>query len=61
MEKKKNSDVAAGMAQQECSDSKYYVSAFKYIYIYIYRFNQYSSFRQLSMLLLITYHVGLSH
>ena len=29
--KKKNSDVAAGMAQQECSDSKYYVSAFKYI------------------------------
>ena len=29
--------MAIDMAQQKCSNNKFYVSAFKYIYIYIYK------------------------
>ena len=28
-------DIATDMAKRECSNNKYYVSAFRYIYIYI--------------------------
>ena len=34
---KKTNDVADEMAQQERSNSNYYTSVFRYIYIYIYR------------------------
>ena len=32
---KKTNDMADEVAKQECSNNKYYTSAFRYIYIYI--------------------------
>ena len=38
--KKKNNDVVDEVAQQECSNNKFYISAYIYIYIFIYLYKR---------------------
>ena len=40
MKGKKKSDMVDDVAQLECSNNKCYVSAFRYIYIYIFIWNK---------------------